>query len=1350
MANNCCFYLVACLALYAYPVVSQNGFNNPYAQNAQTFWQQAQQQRPQDLINQQFSRPGYNFQESQLQAQQQQQQQLLLQQQLQSQQNPTMFQRGQNYNAFASRYAPPTLRLQSGSAPYVLTQERLAEIREEFMYWYFDRGGDNDLGDYQTDIHGSMPQIHKNFNFQLPFFGFRFNYTRVSMNGYLEFSDPPKHYRYPLSFPVKEWPRKNDPSFIGIFFSKCRIGSLRPDDIDRRKPGVYFRMERDLQARTDQFGVEMRERLMWDIREGVVGADSFVPKHSAIITWKNMSFAGGIDNSLYRTNTFQMVLATDEVFTYAIFNYADMQWTSHTEAGGDTTGGEGGVPAFVGFNAGNGTRSFEYYPYSQRSTIRDLVGRGWANNFPGRHIFRIDENIMLGTCNKDIAGTNLPLVFAPESGNMLGGTVVNITGPCFEPGDKVRCKFDTEEVVGTVVNRNRAVCIQPFLMAEGYVIFDVAIGDEKYNWKGKYFVETPATATERIRFQDAAIRERKPKEIKITWEKQNLTTNFDAQIQISLYGYREVTIAPELVFIDVIATNIPNSGEYTINPAAFEDRDNTVNLDLTFGFLQIKLTNPTTYSGISISPILWSKPVPLGWYFAPQWEEWHGSAWPERLCDNWIKNDRYLKNFAAEIFQCPCTLEHALVDRGRFLPDADCDRDANPQCLYNRGAVHCVTTGAPSMEGSEQQCCYDKNNYLMLSYDQQWGSRPRRSHNLGFLPWTEANKVPTLSQWFHDMSPFFPCCMWQEEQAVGCETYRFERRPSQDCVAYQSPYVATVFGDPHVITFDDLEYTFNGKGEFVLVHVDSEKFKFDVQGRFEQLPDNIYGPVKATTLTSVVSRDNTSTVIEVRLRPQAAQWRYRLDVFADGKRVYFDRPALKVQHFHGVTVYAPSYVLNQSEIVVMFQSGAGLEVLENKGFMTTRVYLPWQFINRTRGLFGNWSFDQSDDFTLPDGSIVQPNTYDFEAVHKLYASNWILEDRDEKNKGGALFFREYGRTASYYANRTFEPVFESTPEMIIPANRSSDIQRANELCGDSYQCKYDYSVSLNRDLAFYTLQYQDGYVNTKKMSKQRVISCGVLETPRFGRKSNFLFVPNTKVTFECNQEFVLIGDQRRSCSSDGKWDIPEYGYTECLRHIEYESRSAWTTIALIACLIVPLLVGICCVVSQVYRRSGRLSLRYQTARAAKRRNSVLALSTVDLSSAGAAAKNGKGRRRQNGENDDSGGGDDGGSSTEDEGPASSVPSSTNPRRSYDAVYRTHEPLPGKPDVEFDKTKVWDLEAEYEGQLDKVDKRTAIYVPGSPPPPSAGDATAGWRSPPVAGPSVAVQKQILPSRFKDSF
>ena len=65
------------------------------------------------------------------------------------------------------------------------------------------------------------------------------------------------------------------------------------------------------------------------------------------------------------------------------------------------------IPAYIlfqiGFNAGNGTQSYEYLPYSQNSVLRDLVGRGWTNGFPGRHIFRIDEKILTGNCNKDLS-----------------------------------------------------------------------------------------------------------------------------------------------------------------------------------------------------------------------------------------------------------------------------------------------------------------------------------------------------------------------------------------------------------------------------------------------------------------------------------------------------------------------------------------------------------------------------------------------------------------------------------------------------------------------------------------------------------------------------------------------------------------------------------------------------------------------------------------------------------------------------------------------------------------------------------------------------------------------------------
>lgn len=81
---------------------------------------------------------------------------------------------------------------------------------------------------------------------------------------------------------------------------------------------------------------------------------------------------------------------------------------------------------------------------------------------------------------------------------------------------------------------------------------------------------------------------------------------------------------------------------------------------------------------------------------------------------------------------------------------------------------------------------------------------------------------------------------------------------------FHSIIIASVFGDLHFITFDDVEYTFNGKGEFVLVHADTDKHKLDVQGRFEQVPRNIYGPVMATHLTSVAGNDHDMKIVLVQ------------------------------------------------------------------------------------------------------------------------------------------------------------------------------------------------------------------------------------------------------------------------------------------------------------------------------------------------------------------------------------------------------------------------------------------------------------------------------------------------------
>lgn len=130
------------------------------------------------------------------------------------------------------------------------------------------------------------------------------------------------------------------------------------------------------------------------------------------------------------------------------------------------------------------------------------------------------------------------------------------------------------------------------------------------------------------------------------------------------------------------------------------------------------------------------------------------------------------------------------------------------------------------------------------------------------------------------------------------------------------------------------------------------------------MPSNAYGEVRATQLTSIVAQGNNTITVEVRQRPPEAKWRYRLDVIADNRQLFFDRPSLKFQHFRGnclnninkcrrwiwfviisgVTIYTPTYTLNQSEVIIMFDNGAGVEVIDNQGYMTARVYLPWSFI----------------------------------------------------------------------------------------------------------------------------------------------------------------------------------------------------------------------------------------------------------------------------------------------------------------------------------------------------------------------------------------------------------------------
>ena len=68
---------------------------------------------------------------------------------------------------------------------------------------------------------------------------------------------------------------------------------------------------------------------------------------------------------------------------------------------------------------------------------------------------------------------------------------------------------------------------------------------------------------------------------------------------------------------------------------------------------------------------------------------------------------------------------------------------------------------------------------------------------------------------------------------------------------------AWFWGDPHIGTFDGLQYTFNGRGEYILITT-NEVGGFEVQGRASIATDASLNPINATVFSAFVGEESSS------------------------------------------------------------------------------------------------------------------------------------------------------------------------------------------------------------------------------------------------------------------------------------------------------------------------------------------------------------------------------------------------------------------------------------------------------------------------------------------------------------
>ncbi|XP_078234321.1 sushi domain-containing protein 2 isoform X2 [Pogona vitticeps] len=534
----------------------------------------------------------------------------------------------------------------------------------------------------------------------------------------------------------------------------------------------------------------------------------------------------------------------------------------------------------------------------------------------------------LGTCCSDF--WEFCLNISPYSGTLLGGkdfTALNVT---FSAPYSVKCRFDGEtETSGYVAEDGRVHCISPLLYLTGMVSLEISQDDgQTFPWSGTWLSvhhnKVPPSE------KSTLVNETKWQyygtpgtggNLTVSWNHQMLQANY---VNIEVWGYNETgkpyssNWAAEWKYLYTLKRNHSNIGEFTFLPVPSAQYR-----DWELGALRI--SSSAASDGQSNVAAIWSTEHALAWHLGDDFRR-DSAAWATEKCHQWDARERDQPNFLDEIEDCPCTLAQARADTGRFHTDYGCDIEKGSVCTYHQGAVHCVRSVQASPQyAAGQQCCYDAAGTQVLTGDSIGGSTPDRGHDWGAPPYKKPPRVPGFSHWIYDVLSFYYCCLWSD----NCSIY-FKHRPSSGCRRYRPPRAASAFGDPHFITFDGMNFTFKGLGEYTLVESDLTWLR--IQGR--------------TQLVKLLS----------------------------GKEGLFlsTAPGLNV--------------------TVMFSSGAGVEVSRWKArSLSLTVLLPEKFQNHLQGLFGNINGNPRDDLTLRNGTSLHTDFSTPEDIF-VFGADWAIRN----------------------------------------------------------------------------------------------------------------------------------------------------------------------------------------------------------------------------------------------------------------------------------------------------------------------------------------------------------------------
>ncbi|CAK8680216.1 unnamed protein product [Clavelina lepadiformis] len=425
------------------------------------------------------------------------------------------------------------------------------------------------------------------------------------------------------------------------------------------------------------------------------------------------------------------------------------------------------------------------------------------------------------------------------------------------------------------------------------------------------------------------------------------------------------------------------------------------------------------------------------------------------------------------IRSCPWTKFHAETDprfhssiENRLSSNYDISewlRDSSDlECFQPRPIVQLPDPSA--------RCCYNQAGSFVAG---PFASR----HELFQIPRSDISEVTYKAALDGDLLPRRICCV--ESTNPSFCNYYIDRRPLATTDFYNPCLFAFGNGDPHIVTLDEVFYTFNGLGEYYLFYSPA----FLVQSRTRRAINDKGEETKATIFSAFAVKDNTTDSGTVQ---------FELDEDDPNGTSFIVKVNGAPQSVSEIEVTIENVTLSVVDGVykAIFPSTNSFEVSTNLFIADLKVVVDPALQNVSKGLLGAWSGIKEDDFELRNGTVLNYDnllvTTDLDILdeklseRKIYdfGQTWQILESESLFDYGSNDYSTYNQ-----ANPEEPPFLE---ELVREQRNASYFAEVAAGCTQSgviiTQCLFDTLVTNRTDIGQQTLMATNRAMDENSMN----------------------------------------------------------------------------------------------------------------------------------------------------------------------------------------------------------------------------------------------------------------------------